>query len=254
MFQILPQIFKFLSTNERKIVKLVCKSWFEACNVFSLLNDELITCLGIYQLSDTYELLNRSQRRFLFLEFEHVEFNNDSSFWENNGYKIRSICFANCNFLNGTLGKIIIYCVSLMHLSFRFTCSASESPINENDLDEILKIGIVRENLNSLEIYVHDPDRIKLSNYITHQLFSIFPKVKILKIKCTDSSEPEDDEYPGNVDLDLSEFCNKNCFTFSPVLNYLRAATDRIEKLELHFPCRRFPMNVLHPIFTAMKR
>lgn len=101
------------------------------------------------------------------MKFELVKFNNDSSFWEKNGSRIKSIDLVNCHFPCGTLERIIIHCPNLIHFSLKYTVdfsmsyTSSESMINENDLDQVLEQGIVRDNLESLKIHV---ECIKINN------------------------------------------------------------------------------------------
>lgn len=253
MFQILLTIFKYyLSTNERKNVKLVCKTWFKTCNIPLFLKDELLNCLGVYQTSDIYELLNESEREILNLKFQNVKFPDDnSSFWQHNGSKVKSIDFINCEFQNNTLTEIIIFCKNLVHLSFVYTSQYNRNVLPPIiGLDGVLRNEIIRENLCSLEIDFLDS--LWLSNYIIYQLFLIFPNVKILKISCRAV-----DQNFEKVFLDLSEFNSRNNFTFSPILNYLMASINRIENLKLNFPYNEFSTNFLNGIFetlTAMTR
>lgn len=250
VFQILLTIFKYyLSTNERKTVKLVCRAWFETCNVPFLLNDEVLICLGVYQSSDICELLDGSEREVLNFKFQNVKFSdNNSSFWKKNGPKVQSIDFIDCEFQNSTLTEIIIFCKNLLNLSLVYTSRYDSERIVSSPItgfDGVLRNDIVRENLNSLEIDFLDS--LWMSNYIIYQLFLIFPNVQILKISCTVV-----DKNFEKIFLDMSEFTNRNNFTFSPILNYLMASTNRIEKLKLHFPNNEFSMNFLHRIFETM--
>lgn len=267
VLQILPIIFKFLSTSERKAVKLVCRSWFEVCNL-SLSNDEVLNYFGLYQLADIYELLSKSERKFLNLKFDFVNFDDDSSFWENNGSRIRSIVFKDCRFSKG-IDKIIVSCENLARLSFIYTSSLPSNGEGRrhylrlfDNFERVLENGIVPENLNSLKIHIRVNTFIYLSDQTMCQLLTIFPKLKILKIFfpeiCQYNFQRLDD-----LKTDYSDPCkvSKTDFTFAPVINYLITSKDRIEKLKLHFP-KSFPKTRLTPdsvrcildTFTAMNR
>lgn len=242
--------------NERKAVKLVCKSWLEFCNIPSLLSDEVLTHYKIhdntYQLSDVYELLQKSERQFLKLKFVKVNFYDAASFWKNNGLKIRSIDFEDCQFSDGVLAEIIICCEKLFHLGLSFT----EVPTRPYplflqvhpiiDVEEVLAKGIVRENLSSIEIYFYYLRRLRFSDHILHQLFLIFPCVKILKITSHFISLTED------ISVDLTELPCKYDLTMSPVLNYLIASVNRIEKLKLFFHDDSFSQNSLRCILETV--
>lgn len=253
MLQVFPKIFKHLSVHERKVVKFVCKSWFEACNVLPLSDDEVLTCRGIYQLSDIYELLDKSERKFLNLKFENVKFDDGSSFWKNNGLRIRSIDFNDCQFPNGILEEIIIYCQNLNHLSFTYTALLQYMVKDRNslppikDLENVSGKGFVHKNLSSLEIYIINSNWMRLSDHTIHQLFLIFPKIKILKITS------DFDFYPDqNNHMDLSELPSNNRITMSPVLNYLIASAEQIEKLKLDFPSAEFSPDSLRCILETV--
>lgn len=242
-FQILLMIFKYLSTNERKAVKRVCKNWFEICNLSSLSNDEVLYCRGFYKLSHIYELLSRSERRSLNLKFQLVPFTNgsllwrmiftnDSSFWKINGPRIRSITFEDCQFEKNILGEIIYCCENLYHLSFK---STRGSPLSLPNLVEVPSDAVVRENLQCLEI---DTSASPIPEDAAFQLFSLFSHLKVLKINCS-----------------YFHFDSRRIF---PALNsYLVTLTDHIEKLELQFQYAVFPLNELGcflELVTSMKR
>lgn len=116
--QVLPLIFKQLSVNDRKIVKLVCRSWLYICNQPSLINDEVINCSRSDSLYDIYEYLDKSSHKLLNLKFDKLYFYNydDLTFWKNNGHRIRSIIFKNCDMDRSILEKIIMFCPNSLHL------------------------------------------------------------------------------------------------------------------------------------------
>lgn len=247
MLQVLVTIFSFLTVSDRKNVKLVCKTWVETCNVRSLLKDEAFTCLGVNRLSDIYQLLDRCERRFLNLKFQNVKFlANSFSFWKNNGSKIQSIYFIDCEFENNILREIIIFCENLLNLSFKYTSQCDRNGLPPIvGLEGLLRDGVVGENLDSLKIDFLDS--LWISNYTLHQLFSIFPSVKILEISFTVVGKNFE-----KILLDPTEFAISNDFTFSPILNYLITSAHRIEKLKLHFPNNEFSASFLHRIFETL--
>lgn len=201
-------IFKYLSVNERKAVRLVCKTWFGICDMPSLSDDEVISCRGCNQLSDTYDFLNRSQRRILNLKFNRIRFVDAASFWQINGSRIRSITFNNCHVDENFMEKIIYSCDNLFHLAITYTSDCTDNPFFP-DLAEIAQRGIVRESLESLEIH---HESIYGEERMIH-IFPIFPKLKKLKMYFLTPYAP----------------------VLSVINDYLLASNGRIEKLELHF-------------------
>lgn len=215
-FQILTKIFKNLSVRDRKAVKLVCKTWFEICNQLPSTDVELFNCLGLYQLSETYQFLNKSERKFLNLKFNHVDFNytdfiNDSSFWKTNGPKIRSLIFQSCRIGNNVLVEIIRCCENLLHLVIKYTVASPDSKSTRISAAGLAD-GIVREKLRTLEIRT---SAVSISDGEMLILFSMFPQIKVLRIP----------------DQSWNHRSNR-----SVVNDYLMASKDRVEELEIFFP------------------
>lgn len=223
IFQMLLMIFKYLSVNDRKALKLVCKYWFEICGLQS--NDQVINCRGFYPLPDTYEFLNGVQSQLLNLTFNGVLFTDDSSFWKINGPRIQAITFEDCQFDENIFGEIIYFCENLSHLSIKFTQLCYLSFPN---LGRVSGSGLVRKNLQYLEICT---SRSSIPEDDLIQLFTIFPQPKVVKIANRDC-------HCGLIHLIIH--------------NYLMASKDGIEKLDLRFPCTTFPMNEFHSLLTTL--
>lgn len=216
------------------------------------MDKDVITCLGTHRSTDMYEFLNKCEGN-LHLKFDKVKFDGDSSFWTKNGPRIQSIIFEDCQFLNGYLEKIIISCQNLLKLSF---LCLSPTQINMKPIAELAerasKNKIVREKLNSLQIHINS-QRSMLSDRTISQLLSMFPKVKILKINVSLSFQFDTNNWKKS---NSSESAYKDCIIV-PILNYLKASVDRMEKLELHFPDSKIPPKFVRTILdtlAAMKR
>lgn len=230
-------------------MKSVCKSWLEYCSRPAMLNDEVLTCLNMYQLSDTYELLQKSERQLLNLKFRSVRFYKDTSFWKDNGLRVRSLEFIDCQFYNGILEEIIICCDHLFHLSFTYTDNFMKIVRGKKtqippmmDIRKVAAKKIVRLNLSSLELNFQKSNLLHLSDDVLHPLFLVFPGVKFLTIT-GDAFMIE--EY----DIDLSELPSSGLFTMAPVLNFLIASREQIEKLKLVFMNATLSPNSLHLFF-----
>lgn len=228
-------------------MKLVNRLWFENCNPF-FSNNEVLNCLGIYKLADIYELLSKSKRKFLNLKFDFVDFPDDASFWHNYGSRIRSITFKDCRFSCG-IDEIIVSCQNLIDLSFVYTRVHTYNGKGFTNLrlihnfSRLLENKIVRKHVTSLKINIdyNTQGSVYLTDQCICALLSIFPKLKILKINLLQQRFLFNFQTLDDLRTDFSNPCKvgDSEFTFSPVLNYLIANKDQIEKLKLCF-CRSF--------------
>ncbi len=162
----------------------------------------------------------------------NMNFESCSSFWPSCGPRIRSLRFIDCVLPRDIIRHLVTHCINLMELSwtYEFVKPQEGFMCSCNVLDDLLRQKSVAENLISLEIHVSKNEH--LSNYILNALFTLFPNIKKLALRCNSLNE--------DTGSDL-EFYSKSSLSFACVLNKIKNSSENIEnlRLELHYQQQR---------------
>lgn len=182
-FQILSQIFAFLSLVDRKTVRLVCRSWY-ACSISTNITEREKFVFRIdSMIVNVIEVMKRSNYKWLNLEFQGLVVSNiPASAWKACGERIRTLAFHSCGWQDETMKNIILYCENLRSfvvgslLYNRWNnLDSSQIPYSPRLLKGLIRKGIQRPNLHTLSIFT---DEEELRESVLGKIFLIHPCIK----------------------------------------------------------------------------
>lgn len=191
-FQILIHIFKYLPLEDRKTVKLTCKSWLKWCSDRSITQNEIYVLRPGATDTDIARILCREEYMHVNFEFHFTRSKQlvlPCPSIEEYGYKVHEIAVRpNCRITIDTLKCIIDHCVNLTSLKISRHWEG-EDPASV--LDYFVENNIKRTQLHTLEIFYPYSDeskgrwssRLTLSPDTIKNLFTIFPCLKHFGIK-----------------------------------------------------------------------
>lgn len=120
-FQILSEIFRKLPCQDRCNAKLVCRTWYDACNTTSITSTQKMACFKSRKLLSFMTTLERSKLKWLNVEFRCTSFEPcRKSFWSRVGGRIRSLQFIDCELNSELIGCVGRHCSKLQHLSWEY--------------------------------------------------------------------------------------------------------------------------------------
>lgn len=232
----LIEIIHHLPPRDRKIAKLVCRHWADACNDIRFLRKEKLVLCGIYGLDKILEVLKCSRRTMLNFDFHNVNFTGyETQFWQQRGHNIRELKFVDCVFDDSTMKDIFLCCNQLLNLSLNHRVEQYHTPskplISKSVIDKVLEKSKVKSNLKSLHIEV--PTCSYLNNYIFWGIFTAFPSITEVEFSC----DRLDDSFQ-SLCLDDEELHSVDKLSFASFLNKLQLSASSIEKLD--FQLNRF--------------
>lgn len=181
----------FLDQRTRKIARLVCKNWCQACRGFKKVVISDVYADWIDQIFDT---LTYSDNRFEEIEFHSVYLVNHqcSTFWERFGHRIKSLHFYDVRISPKIFVNIIAKSPKLtnifMHWSLEKRHLASFDQI-VCLLDDLIRRNLKNNSVISLDISV---PRCSSAQFF-ERIFSVFPNIKKLKIFYWDRMSEEDE-------------------------------------------------------------
>ncbi len=189
-FQVLSKVFSFLTPPERRIVKLVCNRWYDACNIVPFIREEKMVIDAFQRVSETIiisravRILEKSKLKYFNLEFRNIGqkmvpqgLECSVSFWEKCGNKVLFLHFVSCVLDEVAIKKLTTHCNNLRHLSWK-DCSGDlfESLISKN--------GFV-DTLSSLNLNTRRLIRVSQlnANIFLLQLLQKFSSLRNLQLK-----------------------------------------------------------------------
>ena len=107
--------------KDRKNVRRVNKSWNKCCSIPSLIQNEKIVFINGCTESQISEILLKSNRLQMNLEFHGFIYPNHlpASIWQTCAYKISDLSFFYCDINGGTLKTIFLHCYNLQNFSIK---------------------------------------------------------------------------------------------------------------------------------------
>lgn len=117
----LIKIFEYLSTWDRKSVKLVCRTWCQVCCDKMFQRTEQFIIPGLYQTSYLVELLESNRYCYLHLHLYGFDLTSvPIATWKHHGWKIRSLSLNECTINNDVLENVITFCDNLSSLALKY--------------------------------------------------------------------------------------------------------------------------------------
>lgn len=186
-------MFGFLSPQDRRNVKLVCKRWYDACNVVSLINSErIIICpksTNKSNLTDVMKTLTKSKMKFYNLEFRRMRLERTTSFWRTCGRKILFLHFVDCKLNENTIDKLMTYCINIRHLSWKYL-SPNDSFSKDVEISGCLLKSLISKDafsktLSSVEIdmwNINQTSELSVNDFFV-QLIRRYPHLQSLHLK-----------------------------------------------------------------------
>ncbi len=193
-------IFEYMSNEDRKHIRLVCKRFFEMCIHRKFLRTEQFMCSSdIYSPAEILTTLQRSKREVLQLKFRGARFRRNADLlFEAVSSRIQTLKFVLCFFNKKSLEKILIKCSNLKQLTI--TSISYQRLLALLDYLEWRKV--IKTNLISLEIDLEFNSQVYLINEnnfnvgdtfggqivgnvdvtFTERIIRIFPNLQYLKI------------------------------------------------------------------------
>lgn len=222
IFQVVYEIFKFLSLPERKNARLVCKQWHRVSNRRMFAKKEAFFISNMYKFRSVVEVLNKCQRKMLNLKFDQRLFGKDSKIlWSRCGRRIQSLKFYMCRFPPDIIQQIFVHCNNLNEFSACGGGIVGFCFFNENlpRKKSILQISddVVRPNLRTLHL---DSLALALRACDLHLISTAFPHLTSLRIQLLLNDDKE----------------NHNSPNFSILLNLLDNKLNNLETLHMEFP------------------
>lgn len=176
-FQILAEIFKFLSLRERRNASLVCNKWYQAASFPTYSLNEKLVFRGYQNVDILLSFLSHTKREFLNLEFHGCEFNIDNpsnllSLTE----KIHSLNFMDCTLSVPFASQLLSQCHYLneFHIGGKFKIIKDSNFIREL-VESLFKKQFVNENLKVLHMNVNTSN---LTDDKKELLLNMFPNIK----------------------------------------------------------------------------
>lgn len=210
LFQVLYEIFKFLSTFDRKNAKLVCRTWFAVCRCKRYIHEPVISISHFYDFPLINQIIDASTEPRLHLRFTNRRFYQKTvEFWKVIGWRVESLQFFKCKFTHtGSLRHILSYCPMLRELSL-IRCKRYENK-------EVFasKSKLKHHNLVVLHLD-QNSDSFCITEKEMHFIPNAFPNLRSLKI-----SLQSDSTCPAN---------------FSALVNSLITNLKRLERIHVNF-------------------
>lgn len=181
----MTRIFQFLPLFSRKQIRLVCKTWNEACNHPVITKHEVIAIPSPYRsvLSDVFSTLIQSKRSIINLKFKlrsrSLFYDCESrNFWQQHGFKIRSLDFPEGDLEVDDIVQILKCCLNVQELRIPEIPACTKYNIWAKLLDN----HVVFKEMTSLYLCTEINPGRKCST-MNEAFPIIFPNVKELEIK-----------------------------------------------------------------------
>lgn len=227
-------IFTYFSLEDRKSIRLTCRSFYDICNDIYFHNKEEIVFHGNINTDYAFNSLADSRRKSWNITMNSVHLVDDAilTCFEKQGANICSLNFYKCAFSQGILKGIIERCEALHSLSLVFPRSRRFYDVKfcENVLTDIKALelsSVVRPNITNFALHV--PLNCCLTNRNFIRIFAVFPNIERLDLKLGIGREFN------QFSTDLSRVMSEKMFTFSCIYHQITAVADRLEKLALRF-------------------
>lgn len=225
----LTHLFSFLKVNDRKKVRLTCRSWYNACNAVKLLQNEKL-CIDTKPVNFdlVIDTLMKCPYSCMNLEFHEVVFNKYCvQFWEECGYRINSITFQRCSVSKEVLVNILLYCENLKYLTIE-RCDniidELESILSDNTISNFTNNSLIGLKLKSCNI----TDNI-LSKLLC--IYSNIQKICFESLKINSYKRIDKRFYPELGSIGNSRYDSKDIFTMSCVFQEIKLREFHIQNL-----------------------
>ncbi len=211
-FQMLWTIFEYMSNEDRRNVRLVCKRFFEICIHQKFLRAEQFMCNdGIYSTTEVLTTLQKSEREVLQLKFYNVCFKiNTDRLFEAISSKIQTLNFVSCSFAESVIEKILIMCSNLKQLTIASICYPRLLAL----LDYLERRNVIKTNIIFLKIDLDRNSQSHFSEYrcfnFTDRIIGILPNLQYLKMNTVFLKTEKFSILDGIKELGLN---NRNLFT-----------------------------------------
>ncbi len=147
--------------------------------------------------------------------------------WQRHGSKIHSLQLVDCDITDDIVEDIITYCDKLAELLWkgRFLNLT-------NTLERLISRNIVRKNVKSVVIRLHDPENV-IRNYMFHALFRLFPNMREFVFICDRQLHYDNDD--GDETAEESHPCSKTKLTCRGALQQVINRRSSIESFGFKF-------------------
>lgn len=216
-------MFSFLSTSDRKNVRLTCSTWYNACNEKRFLQKEKLVIRTNPVYSDfVIDTLMKCSYKYLNLEFRGMYFKKSwEQFWEHCGSRIHSLTFQKCLLCEEISEKILSSCENLKYL----TIDRCDDVLSTFELSRVTGNSLIGLKLKFCAT---------ITDCTFSKFFDIFPNIKKLSFKSVmiNCHKRIDERFYGKHSLEDSiAYDSTYIFTFSCVFHRISSNASAIEKL-----------------------
>lgn len=224
--EIFVEIFRYLSVQSRKNIRLTCHRFYKLCDDSLIQADEVIILYQNDIIVRALYCLSAGSRTIQNIEFDKVHLRIEAIlfFFELQGSYIRSLVFKDCFFDPGTLKSIIELCVNLRSIALE--CTSNNHAHVLNDFKMLERNLIVRNEITDLTLNLVNHHEY-LSNRQFLRFFDIFPNIKKLNLKIP----------VGLVYCNMIRVAINSLFSFSCVYDQLLILANQLEILRIDFGC-----------------
>lgn len=225
--QILTEIFLNLELPDRKSVRLSCRSFYDACNRISIINQEKFVLRSGYCIQDITKTLLLCQYLRLNLEFQGLPLDTfPGKIWTHCGDKVYSLTFHQSSVNDKVVKNVITHCRNLKHWKvWVHSCnpfSSKSSGIESiKPFDDLVKQKVIRKRLETFEVHI---DNKSLWASIIKKIFVIFPNLKTFGALC----------WCSNGTLNYLDSSTRPVFAFTRIDKCIKSAN--VERLLFDIP------------------